>query len=63
MDEPAQSLAEWAVGKGELAKLKSGTFFTTRGEESAHPGAGNVGKQEELLKICEKVSQVSIPEA
>ncbi|KAJ5673017.1 hypothetical protein N7507_002144 [Penicillium longicatenatum] len=62
MDKPAQALAEWATGQGKLASLKSGTFFTTSGEESTHPGAGNVGKQEELLKICQEVSGVPIPE-
>jgi NAD(P)-dependent dehydrogenase (short-subunit alcohol dehydrogenase family) len=61
MDTPAKALADWAVGQGSLANLKSGTFFTTRGAESAHPGAGNVSKQEELLKICKEVSGVSIP--
>ncbi|EAU39413.1 conserved hypothetical protein [Aspergillus terreus NIH2624] len=61
MDTPAKALADWAVGQGSLASLKSGTFFTTRGAESAHPGAGNVSKQEELLKICKEVSGVSIP--
>ncbi|KAK2766850.1 hypothetical protein FQN54_006164 [Arachnomyces sp. PD_36] len=61
MDTPAKALAEWAVGKGELAKLKSGAFFTPSGEDSAHPGAANVGKQEELLNICEEVSGVSVP--
>ncbi|PGH34377.1 hypothetical protein GX50_02744 [[Emmonsia] crescens] len=62
IDKPAKALAEWAVGQGKLASLKSGTFFTTRGEEPAHPGAGNVSKQEELLKICEEVSGVSVPD-
>ncbi|OAT05362.1 hypothetical protein BDBG_16470 [Blastomyces gilchristii SLH14081] len=62
MDKPAKALAEWAVGQGKLAKLESGTFFTISGEASPHPGAGNVSKQEELLKICEKVSGVSVPE-
>lgn len=61
MDKPAKALADWAIGQGKLASLKSGAFFTTRGEESAHPGAGNVSKQEELLKICKEVSGVSIP--
>lgn len=61
-DKPAKALADWAVGEGKLAGLKSGTFFTTRGEESAHPGAGNVSKQEELLKICKDVSGVAVPE-
>lgn len=62
MDKPAKALAEWAIGQGKLASLKSGTFFTPRGEESKHPGAGNVGKQEELLRICQEVSGVAIPE-
>lgn len=61
-DKPAKALAEWAIGQGKLAALKSGTFFMPRGEESPHPGAGNVSKQEELLKICEEVSGVSIPD-
>ncbi|KAL4913902.1 hypothetical protein BDW62DRAFT_220478 [Aspergillus aurantiobrunneus] len=60
-DKPAKALAQWAAGQGSLASLKSGTFFTTRGEESAHPGAANVNKQEELLRICKEVSGVSIP--
>jgi NAD(P)-dependent dehydrogenase (short-subunit alcohol dehydrogenase family) len=61
MDKPAQALAEWAAGQGSLAKLKSGTFFTTRGEEAPHPGAANVKKQEELLGICREVSGVNVP--
>jgi len=62
IDEPAKALAEWATGRGKLASLPTGVFFTTRGEETPHPGAGNVAKQEELLNICQKVSGVSIPE-
>lgn len=62
IDKPAKALAEWATGQGKLAGLKSGTFFTTRGQETPHPGAGNVSKQEELLKICEEVSGVSVPQ-
>ncbi|KAJ5104537.1 hypothetical protein NUU61_001884 [Penicillium alfredii] len=61
MEKPAKALAEWAVGQGKLASLKSGAFFTTRGEESADPGAGNVNKQEELLRICQEVSGTAIP--
>jgi len=61
MDKPAKALAEWAVGQGKLASLRSGAFFTTSGENSAHPGAGNVSKQEELLKICREVSGVGVP--
>ncbi|OJD21390.1 hypothetical protein ACJ73_07268 [Blastomyces percursus] len=62
MDKPAKALAEWTAGQGKLAKLKSGTFFTTSGAASPHTGAGNVSKQEELLKICEKASGISVPE-
>ncbi|KAJ9405716.1 hypothetical protein DTO045G8_6549 [Paecilomyces variotii] len=62
-DQPAKILADWAVGKGKLASLKSGTFFTTtRGEELPHSGAGDVGKQEELLRICRDVSGVDVPQ-
>ncbi|KAJ5601590.1 hypothetical protein N7510_011124 [Penicillium lagena] len=61
MDKPAKALAEWAVGSGQLAGLKSGTFFTTGGAQSAHPGAGNVAKQEELLRVCGEVSGVDVP--
>lgn len=61
MDKPAKALADWAVGQGKLASLKSGTLFTTSGQASAHPGAGNVSKQEELLRICKEVSGVVIP--
>lgn len=61
MDKPAKALAEWAVGQGKLASLRSGAFFTMSGENSAHPGAGNVSKQEELLKICREVSGVGVP--
>ncbi|KAL4868248.1 hypothetical protein BDV12DRAFT_170028 [Aspergillus spectabilis] len=60
-DEPAKALAEWAVGKGKLAGLPSGTFFTTRGNQDTHPAAGDVKKQNELLKICEEVSGVVVP--
>ncbi|KAK4503315.1 hypothetical protein PRZ48_006743 [Zasmidium cellare] len=59
-DEPAKVLAEWAVGEGSMAKLPSGAFFTTSGQEQAHSGAGNVQKQEELLSICKEVSGVEV---
>ena len=42
-------------------KGRTGAFFTTSGEDSAHPGAGKVDKQEELLKICREVSGVAVP--
>ncbi|KAJ5167173.1 uncharacterized protein N7482_005954 [Penicillium canariense] len=61
MDEPAHALAEWATGQGHLASLPSGTFFTTKGAASTHPGAGNVAKQEELLRVCKEVSGVAVP--
>lgn len=60
-DKPAKALADWASGQGKLASLKTGAFFTPSGEDSPHPGAGNVSKQEELLRICKEVSGVSIP--
>jgi NAD(P)-dependent dehydrogenase (short-subunit alcohol dehydrogenase family) len=60
-DVPARCLAEWAVGQGEFSGLRSGAFFTTGGEERAHSGAGNVDKQEELLRICKEVSGVGVP--
>ena len=60
-DKPAKALAEWASGHGKLASLRSGAFCTTRGEDSMNPGAHNVSKQEELLKICEEVSGVPVP--
>lgn len=60
-DKSSKALADWATGEGKLASLKSGAFMTTRGEDSPHPGAGNVSKQEELLKICKEVSGVSVP--
>lgn len=60
-DTSAKALASWAAGEGSLAKLKSGAFMTTSGEESAHPGAGKVDKQEELLQICKDLSGCSIP--
>ncbi|KAL2813596.1 hypothetical protein BJX63DRAFT_216904 [Aspergillus granulosus] len=62
LDKPAMVLAEWAGGTGEFARLRSGAFFTTSGEERAHPGAANVEKQEKLLSICKEVSGVAIPE-
>lgn len=55
-DKPAQALLQWAAGEGSLAKLPSGSFFTASGKDSTHPGADNVAKQEELLKICKEVS-------
>lgn len=60
-DKPAKALADWASGEGKLASLNTGAFFTPSGENSAHPGASNVSKQEELLRICKEVSGVSVP--
>lgn len=61
LDQPSTAIAEWVAGKGVLAKLPTGSFCYTRGAESTNPGAGNVEKQEELLKICQEVSGVEIP--
>jgi NAD(P)-dependent dehydrogenase (short-subunit alcohol dehydrogenase family) len=61
LEKPARVLAEWAVGQGEFAGLRSGAFFTTSGEERAHSGAGNVERQEELLRVCREVSGVGVP--
>ncbi|KAJ5225378.1 hypothetical protein N7468_006603 [Penicillium chermesinum] len=61
LDTPSKAIADWVAGKGPLASLPSGSFCYTRGAESAHPGAANVEKQEELLKICQEVSGVSVP--
>ncbi|KAL5338813.1 hypothetical protein BJX70DRAFT_365722 [Aspergillus crustosus] len=60
-DEIAQALAEWAVGKGKLAGLPTGTFFTTRGKKDTHPAAGDEKKQNKLLEICAEVSGVAVP--
>lgn len=62
-DKPAKALLQWAAGEGSLAKLPSGSFFTSSGQDSPHPGADNVAKQEELLKICGDVSGVKAPAA
>lgn len=62
LDKPVKALSEWAVGQGKFASLESGSFFTTSGRETAHPGAGNVDKQEELLQVCKEVSGVEVPE-
>lgn len=61
VDKSAKALASWAAGEGPLAELRSGAFITTRGEESTHPGAKNVSKQEELLRTCRDISGCSIP--
>lgn len=60
-DKPAQALSQWATGQGSLAKLPSGSFFTSSGKDSTHSGANNEAKQEELLKICKEVSGVGVP--
>lgn len=60
-DKPAKVLSEWAAGEGPMARLASGAFFTTSGQDSTHPGADDIGKQEELLKICKEVSGVAVP--
>lgn len=61
LEEPTAALAAWAAGEGNLAKLKSGAFFTPSGEVGKLPGVDSVEKQEELLRICKEVSGVSIP--
>ncbi|CAG7918142.1 unnamed protein product [Penicillium olsonii] len=59
--KPTKALAEWAIGVGELAKLRTGCFFSPGGEERPDKAAGDVGKQEELLEICQEVSGVQVP--
>lgn len=61
VDKPAKVLSEWAGGEGPMARLATGAFFTTSGQDSTHPGADDVGKQEELLSICQEVSGVAVP--
>lgn len=61
-DKSSIVLTEWSAGEGFAAKLDSGAFFTTGGEQSPHRGADNVDKQEELMKICRDVSKVAVPE-
>lgn len=61
VDKPSTAIADWVAGKGPLANLPSGSFCYTRGAESTNPGADNVEKQEELLKICQEVSGVGVP--
>jgi len=60
-DKSSEVLTEWCEGEGFASKIESGAFFTTRGEESPHPGADNVDKQEELMKICQDVSGITVP--
>ena len=60
-EKPARALAEWAAGEGKLAKLSSGTYFTSSGQDAQHPGAGNVAKQEELLSLCREISGCPVP--
>lgn len=60
-DKVSKVLTEWSTGEGFATKLKSGAFFTTSGEDSPHQGADNIGKQEELIKICREVSGVNVP--
>ncbi|KAM0707420.1 hypothetical protein Q7P35_004065 [Cladosporium inversicolor] len=59
-DKSSQVLTEWSAGEGFAAKLKSGAFFTTGGEQAPHGGADNVNKQEELMKICRDISKVAV---
>jgi NAD(P)-dependent dehydrogenase (short-subunit alcohol dehydrogenase family) len=60
-EHSSEVLTEWCAGEGFAAKLKSGAFFTTRGEDSPHRGADNVERQEELMKICRDISGVDVP--
>lgn len=60
LEKPVKVLSEWAVGQGKFASLESGSFFTTSGKETAHPGAGNINGQEDLLRVCQEVSGVDI---
>jgi NAD(P)-dependent dehydrogenase (short-subunit alcohol dehydrogenase family) len=60
-DKSSKVLTEWSDGEGFAAKLDSGAFFTTGGEQSPHGGADNVKKQEELMKICRDIANVAVP--
>ena len=60
-DKSSQVLTEWSSGEGFAAKLASGAFFTTGGEQAPHGAADNVKKQEELMKICRDISNVAVP--
>jgi NAD(P)-dependent dehydrogenase (short-subunit alcohol dehydrogenase family) len=60
--EPTECLAEWAVGEGRFAGLESGTFFSPEGVERPDEAAGDLEKQDELLRVCGEVSGVGIPE-
>lgn len=57
----AKALSGWCSGENSLAKVKSGAFVTTGGESSPHSGSENVDKQEELLGLCKRISECSVP--
>jgi NAD(P)-dependent dehydrogenase (short-subunit alcohol dehydrogenase family) len=62
IEAPTKCLAEWAVGEGRFSEIDSGSFFSPDGIERPDEAAGNLKKQDELLKVCEEVSGVAVPE-
>ena len=49
-----------ATSEDETAKV-SGQYFFHQKSDRYHPDAGNIGFQDEFLKICEEISWVSFP--
>ncbi|KAH8892457.1 NAD(P)-binding protein [Thozetella sp. PMI_491] len=61
LEEATVAIATWAAGEGSHAALKSGTFFRPSRVVQKLPETDVIEKQEQLLKICEDVSGISVP--
>jgi NAD(P)-dependent dehydrogenase (short-subunit alcohol dehydrogenase family) len=60
-DAPAKAIASFASGEGKLAGVDSGAYLGVGGPKSPHKGAGDVLKQDRLVKIYEELSGVKLP--
>jgi len=59
---PAKAIADFASGDHESpAGSRTGVYFTPQGAQAPKKSAEDRGKQEQLVKICEKYSGVSLP--
>jgi NAD(P)-dependent dehydrogenase (short-subunit alcohol dehydrogenase family) len=60
LEEGAQTQLWLLTGEAREAQ-RSGQLFSDRAPVAAHPRAGDIALQDQLLAVCERVSGVSLP--
>jgi len=58
---PAKAMAEYAIGESGIVGERTGVYFNPQGAKTPHKATGSTAKQDEFVKICEKLSGIPFP--